>query len=202
MDWLQLYSRQISIAAAAILVVIGGVWFYKKAHEKQAQNASVALGEAAEAVAAGNLPLAQSDLEKIINRYGDTPSGHQARIFLAQVFYEKKDFAKGIEQLEKLTNSDDKMTRAAAYNLQGAGYEQEKKFEQAAATYRKAADAAGTPAFHDTYMANAARALTSAGKTAEAKEIWTKLAADPDSPAAAEARVRLGEIEAKAAKQA
>jgi hypothetical protein len=36
-----------------------------------------------------------------------------------------------------------------------------------------------------------------AGKPAEAKAIWTELAADETGPMAAEARVRLGEITAK-----
>ena len=47
-------------------------------------------------------------------------------------------------------------------------------------------------------MANAARAYTTAGKLDDAKKIWSALAKDDQSPAAAEARVRLGELEAKA----
>jgi hypothetical protein len=39
--------------------------------------------------------------------------------------------------------------------------------------------------------------LLAAGKTADAKAIWVKLSSDPSAPGAAEARVRLGELEAK-----
>jgi hypothetical protein len=53
----------------------------------------------------------------------------------------------------------------------------------------------------DQYLANSARALTDGGKLDEAKKLWDQLASDPASALAAEARVRLGEIEAKAAKQ-
>ena len=42
-----------------------------------------------------------------------------------------------------------------------------------------------------------ARVLTAAGKAAEAKAIWLKLAADPSGPMAPEARVRLGEMDGK-----
>jgi hypothetical protein len=48
------------------------------------------------------------------------------------------------------------------------------------------------------YIASAARDYTAAGKTDDAKKIWSALAKDDQSPAAAEARVRLGELEAKA----
>jgi len=64
--------------------------------------------------------------------------------------------------------------------------------------YQKAAAKAPYKTDHDVFMASAARALTTAGKTDEAKKIWTELAKDDQSPASAEARVRLGEIDAKA----
>jgi thioredoxin-like negative regulator of GroEL len=50
------------------------------------------------------------------------------------------------------------------------------------------------------YKAAAARDYMAAGKTEEAKAIWTELAKDDTKPEAAEARVRLGEITAKPVK--
>jgi hypothetical protein len=66
----------------------------------------------------------------------------------------------------------------------------------AAATYEKAAKKAPFKVDHDVYMASAARALTTAGKTEDARKIWSALANDDQSSASAEARVRLGELEA------
>ena len=54
-------------------------------------------------------------------------------------------------------------------------------------------------AVRDGYRADAARALASAGKAAEAAKIWEELAKDPTSFYAAEARVRIGELTAKPA---
>jgi hypothetical protein len=47
------------------------------------------------------------------------------------------------------------------------------------------------------YQSGAARDYMAAGKTEEAKAIWTELAKDDTSAEAAEARVRLGELTAK-----
>jgi predicted negative regulator of RcsB-dependent stress response len=201
MAWAETNSRLLTIIAVAIIVIAGGFWFYTKSHQARARNAATALQQAELAVAAGNLALAQSNLEKVVDRYDATRSGEQARLILAQVRYDRGQFADGLSVLQPLTKADDKGLRASAYNLIGAGYEQQQKLDDAAKAYRQAADVTPYQIDRDQYLASAARALTTGGKLDEAKEIWGKLAADPASPLAAEARVRLGEIEAKAASQ-
>jgi predicted negative regulator of RcsB-dependent stress response len=196
--WLELHSRELMYASIGLLVVAGGFWFYRQSNERQAQSASTALSEAESAIAAGNLPLAQSDLEKLVSRYGKTSAGTQAHVLLAQVHYEKGEFQQGIDQLKPVTDDKDAYTAAAGLNLMAAGLEQSGKFGDAATTYEKAAGKAPYKVDHDVYMASAARAYTTAGKTEDAKKIWSALAKDDQSPAAAEARVRLGELEAKA----
>lgn len=197
-DWLELHSRQLMYGSIALLLIAGGFWFYRQSNAKQAQSASTALSESEAAIASGNLPLAQSGLEKVVQRYGSTPAGAQARVLLAQVHYEKGEYQQGMKELEPVTSDKDAYTAAAALNLTAAGLEQSGKYPEAAATYQKAAERAPYKIDHDVYMASAARVLTTAGKTAEARKIWSALANDDQSTAAAEARVRLGELEAKA----
>ena len=195
--WLELHSRQLMFGSIGLLVIAGGIWFYRQSNQKQAQSASMALSESESAIASGNFPLAQSGLEKVVQRYGNTPSGAQARVLLAQVHFEKGEFQEGIKQLEPVAANKDAYTAAAALNLIGAGQEQSGKYQEAAATYQKAAERAPYKTDHDVYMASAARVLSTAGKVEEAKKIWSALAKDDQSPASAEARVRLGELEAK-----
>lgn len=199
-EWALVHSKGLSIAAGAILVAVGLAWLYVKSQQAQAQNASAALVQAEQAVGAGNSALAQSDLERIVNRYGSTEAGRQAQLLLSQTYFDAGKYAEGIQNLQKLIDSKPKFVEASAYNLMGAGYEQQNKFDDAAGAYQKAADLAAGKSDRDSYLANAARALTAGGKTAEAVKIWSKLATDPTSPAAAEARVRLGELQAKAVK--
>ena len=196
-EWLELHSKQLMFGSIGLLVIAGGFWFYRHSNQLQAESASVALSEAESAIASGNLPLAQSSLEKLVQRYGSTPSGAQAHVLLAQVHYEKGEYQQGMKELEPVTSDKDAYTAATALNLQGAGLEQSGKLAEAAAAYQKAATKAPYKIDHDVYMANAARALTAAGKTDEARKIWSALASDNQSPAAAEARVRLGELIAK-----
>ena len=199
-EWALVHSKGLSIAAGAILVAVGLAWLYMKSQQAQAQNASAALVQAEQAIAAGNSALAQSDLERIVNRYGSTEAGRQAQLLLSQTYFDAGKYAEGIENLQKLIQAKPKFVEASAYNLMGAGYEQQNKFDDAAGAYQKAASLAAGKSDRDSYLANAARALTAGGKTAEAVKIWSKLATDPTSPAAAEARVRLGELQAKAVK--
>lgn len=199
-EWALVHSKGLSIAAGAILVAVGLAWLYMKSQQAQARNASAALVQAEQAIAAGNSALAQSDLERIVNRYGSTEAGRQAQLLLSQTYFDAGKYAEGIENLQKLIQAKPKFVEASAYNLMGAGYEQQNKFDDAAGAYQKAASLAAGKSDRDSYLANAARALTAGGKTAEAVKIWSKLATDPTSPAAAEARVRLGELQAKAVK--
>jgi predicted negative regulator of RcsB-dependent stress response len=197
-EWLELHSRQLMYGSIGLLVIAGGVWFYKASHARQAESAATALSEAESAMSAGNMPLAQSDLEKLIQRYGSTGAGRQAHVLLAQVHYEKGEFQQGVQELKTVLDDKDAYTAAAAMSLSGAGLEQAGKLADAAAMYQKAATKATYKVDHDVYLANAARALTLAGKVDDAKKIWAELANDDASPASAEARVRLGELEAKA----
>jgi predicted negative regulator of RcsB-dependent stress response len=199
--WAEMHSRLLTVIAVAIIVIAGGFWFYTKSHEARARNAAAALQQAQLAVASGNLALAQSNLENIVDRYDATRSGKQARLILAEVRFDRGQFADGVSVLQPLTDDGDKELRASAYNLIGAGYEQQKKLDDAAKAYRQAAEATPHKIDRDQYLASAARALTAGGKLDEAKKLWGDLASDPASSVAAEARVRLGEIEARAAKQ-
>ncbi len=199
--WAEMHSRLLTGIAVAIVVIAGGLWFYTKSHQARARNAAAALQQAELAVGSGNLALAQSNLENIVDRYAATRSGKQARLVLAQVRYDRGQYADGLAVLQPLTKDGDEELRANAYNLIGAGYEAQHKLEEAAKSYQQAAETTPYAIERDQFVASAARALTEGGKLDEAKKLWNQLADDPASAMAAEARVRLGEIEAQAAKQ-
>jgi hypothetical protein len=80
--------------------------------------------------------------------------------------------------------------------MKAAGYEGKEQFDKAAEHYLAAVAKATLSGEKDVLKGEAARALTSAGKKAEAQKLWEELAAKTDSPLAGEARVRLGELTA------
>jgi hypothetical protein len=70
------------------------------------------------------------------------------------------------------------------------------KEADAASHYQKAANLS-VATDKDGYLAEAARSFTAAGKKPEARAIWADLANRTDSPRAIEAKIRLGELDAK-----
>jgi len=115
-------------------------------------------------------------------------------MLLAQAYYEQGKPDSGLRVLNdgKPSSQD----RASFEALKAAGYEQQKKYVEAADRYQAAAGLAQAKVAKDRYMADAARTLTDAGKKTDAEKIWTALSKDNTSAYAAEARVRLGELTA------
>ncbi|MGH7718565.1 MAG: YfgM family protein [Gemmatimonadaceae bacterium] len=198
-EWLRLNAKLVSVAAAVILAVGAGVWFYQEWKDRRQQNAARALGDAQMALAQNNTALAQSELRRVITRYDGTPAGRQASILMAQVLYGTGKYQEGIDALQRLEREGgDAVDQGVLHSLLAAGYEQLGKLPEAGEHYKKASETARFELDQDTYLANAARVYSVAGNTAEAKRIWQQLAEQTDSPLSAEARVRLGELEATA----
>jgi len=192
MDWARANTKPIAIAAIVIALAAATWFFAKQWRERQADAAEVALNRARQSYGQGNLPLAQTDLKRVITRFGGSAAGSQASMLLAQAYYEQGKPDSGLKVLNDGKPSD---TDEAAFEaLKGAGLEQKKEYAQAAERYRAAAGLADAKIAKDRFMADAARALTSANNKAEAAKIWSALANDNASTFAAEARVRLGEL--------
>ena len=197
-DWLQLHSRQVSWAVIGLVAVVGGGWFYTRSEALKAERAQNAYSAAEQSIASGNLPLAESDLRKMITRYDGTPAAMQGSLVLAQLLYEEGKYEDGIAELQKATPKleSSKDFGASAHLLLAAGYEQTRKFAQAASEYEAAAKAARFDADRQRYQSLAAEDYLMAGRKEDAKRIWTVLAADSKGTVAGEARMRLGELEA------
>ena len=198
MDWFQLHTREFTWGAMTVVVLAAGGWFYMRSRDLKAERAEKAYYTALRSQAAGNLPLAESDLKKMIQRYDGTPAAAQARLQLAQILYDQGKFQQGVDELklaEDKTGSDERYG-AGTHLVLAAGLEQLKKFKEAADQYEKAAKIARFDADRQRYMSMAATAYVNAGDTAKARQIWTDLGADSKGVVAGEARVRLGEISA------
>jgi predicted negative regulator of RcsB-dependent stress response len=170
-----------------------------RSRDLKAERAEKAYYQAIRSVTAGNLPLAESDLRKMIQRYDGTPSAAQARLQLAQILYDQGKYQQGVDELKVAEEKVGKSDRygSGVHLILASGLEQLKKFTDAATQYEKAAEAARFDADRQRFMSMAASAYLSAGNKARAKEIWTDLGADSKGAVAGEARVRLGELTAQ-----
>ena len=199
--WAQKYSKVITGIAVALVLALAAWMFYGRSQAIKMQRAEEALGRAAQALGSGNVPLAQSDLEKVVTRYEGTPSAAQAAMLLAQTYYDAGKPQEGIDRLTKVRNNVEDIFEPSVEALLADGYDLLGKPAEAAKHYQAAADATDYEADKAMYRASAARALQAAGDKAGAVKIWTDLASDPENPVAGEARVRLGELTAQPAKR-
>lgn len=198
-DWFELHNREVTYAVIAIAVIIGGFWFYNRSKSLKAERAQRALYTAEQSLEA-NKPLAESDLRKLISRYEGTAAADEAVLTLAQLLYDDNRYAAGIDVVKNAlpTLEKSKDFASSAHLTMAAGYEQMRKFADAANEYAAAAKAARFDQDRQRYESNQAQALVLAGQVETAKTIWTRLAADSKGTVAGEARVRLGELTAKA----
>ena len=196
-EWFMLHKRGVSWAVIALAIIILGYWYYERSEALKAQRGEAAYFQARQSAAAGNLPLAVSDLQKVATRYEGTRAGAQASLTLAQALYQERKFKEGIAALKKAEAKAPADFRPSIHVLQADGYEELKDFVAAAEQYKLAGRETRFPLDKAQYQAAAARDYMAAGKTEDAKAIWTELAKDETGPMAAEAKVRLGELLAK-----
>ena len=197
-DWVQTRYRELLIVVVVAIVLIGGLMLYRSALSTQAGQAQAALAGPEQSLASGNLPLAQSDLKKLISRYNGTEAAAQAALLLTSTYYDQKQYVEGLAVLNQTkTSGSAKPFAAAVESMIGDGYGLQGKYAQAAAHFAEAASRSSYPTEKARYRASAARADAKAGDTAAAVAIWTALAADTKSGQSQEADLRLGELMAK-----
>jgi predicted negative regulator of RcsB-dependent stress response len=204
LDWFHINSRLVTAGTVVVLVAIAGAWYYQTARTQKLENADKQLLLAKQSLAPGNanLPLAESDLKKVADRYAGTSAGTEAGMLLAQLKLEKGDNQGAVTYLRELTGKvSDGPNAATVRGLLGDAYAQLDKPAEAAVEYEKAAALTEMPNEKAYLLSRAGHAYMAAQKRPEARRIWEALAANQDSPAlAAEARVRLGELVASEAR--
>ena len=197
-DWFQINSRLLTIGAVVVVVAAAGYWFWTRSAQLKAANAGKMLGTAKQSLASGNAALAQSDLQKIVSRYGGTQPGVEAAMLLATTDYDQKKYADGIKALEDVVDNRAASTmQSMIYGLIGDGYAQEKKLADAAKNYEKAAGATDYPAEKAYNEAKAARTFAQGGDSTNARRLWSSLLDSKVGGVAAEAKVRLAELTVK-----
>ncbi len=189
-------SRAVTVAAGALVVVAAGVWLYTTSQQRKEAFAAQELARARATAEAGNLPLATSDLTRLIERFGGTRASDDATIVLNQIrlIQGQRDIAATALQ-EFVQGRRPPAVRAAAYGLLGGALEDQAKPREAAVAYRQASEAAPLDFLKAQYLLDAARALVAAGDSAAAKaEYGQVLTRYGELDQSAEARIRMAEL--------
>ena len=196
--WYRRYQRPLMAGLGLIAVVAIGMWFVLASGKRKEQFAARSLNQARSAAEAGNLPLASSELQRLITTYKGTDAANEAVITLNQVrMVNGQSELAAVGLREFVATKPAAKYLAPAYGLLGAALENSKRWAEAASAYMQASAAAEVPYLKATYVMDAGRAYREAGRTAEAARAYrTILEKYPDSPGFTEAQVRLAELTA------
>lgn len=194
--WYRDQQRWLLIAVG--VVIIGAIvgWFVVVSGQRKEQFAARSLNQARTAAEAGNLPLASSELQRLITTYKGTDAANEAVITLNQVRMVNGQSELAVVGLREFLASDPPSKYVApAYGLLGAALENAKRWAEAANAYQQASNAGGVPYLKASYLVDAGRAYRLAGRTQEAEKAYrTILEKYPDAPSFTEAQVRLAEL--------
>ncbi len=194
--WYKNRRRHI-IAAAAIVAAIAVVaWFVVASGKRKEEFAARSLNQARTAAEAGNLPLASSELQKLISAYKGTDAASEAVITLNQVRMVNGQNELAVVGLREFLNSNPpEQYRTPATGLLAAALENAKQWDEAGKAYTQAANAAEVEYLKAQYLVDAGRAYRLGGKLEEAARSYrTILQKYPKSSSVTEAQVRLAEI--------
>lgn len=176
------------IGAIAVLVVWGG--------KRKQEFAMRALDEARGSAEAGNLPLAASQLQRVITTYGGTDAAAEATMALNQVRLVNQQSELAVNGLREFIKTNPAPRYLApSQAMLGTALENTGKPSEAGTAYLAAAASADLPLLKADYLLNAGRALTNAGKKDDAIKAYREITAQyKEQPANTEALVRLAEL--------
>lgn len=196
MDWAAKNGRKLAIGSGTALVVAAAVLLFISSARRKEAFAQQELAQARSTAEAGNLPLAASDLTRLIERFGGTRAADEAMIVQTQIrlVQNQRDLAvSGLQQF--VSKSHDDNVQASAYGLLGAGLEDQGKPKEAGDAYRRASEHAQRDFLKAQYLIDAGRAYTAAGDTAAARSAYGEVLSQfARLNQAAEARVRMAEL--------
>lgn len=197
--WVRSNERPVAVVGVVVALAAFGVWYAIAAKERREAFARRELAQARVSADAGNLPLASSDLSRIVSSAGGTAAGEEARLLLAEVRLAQGQADLAATELREFVASGPRpQYRAQAHELLAAALEQTGQARAAAEAYRDGAAAArevGYTYLSASLLLNAGRAFALAADTTAAIAAFEQVVRDfGETTAASEARLRMAEL--------
>jgi len=196
--WARSNEKLVAGIAIGLAVVAAGIWFAVSARERRETFARRELAQARQSAEAGNLPLAASDLSRVVSSFGGTSAGQEAQLVLAEVRLRQGQGALAASELQDFVAGGVKpQYRTQAYELLGLALEQTGRFDAAGRAFEDGARLALAQYKYlsASLLLSASRAYAAAGDTAAAVRALEQLAAEfGETSGAQEARLRLAEL--------
>ncbi len=194
--WYQRHQRYVLAGIVVLAVLALAAWFIMASARRKEDFAARSLNQARAAAEAGNLPLASSELQRLISTYKGTDAASEAVITLNQVrMVNGQSELATVGLREFLASKPAQKYVPPATGLLAAALENSRRWVEAANAYTQASNAADVEYLKAKYLVDAGRAFREGGKAEDAARAYrTVLQKYPKSPSVTEAEVRLAEV--------
>ena len=194
--WYRDRNRQLLAGAIVLALAVIVTWFVVTSGRRKEEFAARSLSQARATAEVGNLPLASSELQKLIQTYKGTDAASEAVITLNQVrLVNGQGELAAVGLRDFLASNPPKKYIAPASGLLGASLENAHKWADAGDAFMRASEAADVEYLKARYLVDAGRAYSNAGKKEDAVTAYrTVIGKYPKSSSMTEAQVRLAEL--------
>ncbi|MEK6598072.1 MAG: tetratricopeptide repeat protein [Gemmatimonadota bacterium] len=196
LNWFKANQTPVLAGAAVLATIVLLTWGFSVASARKEAAAQARLEAAWNAQDAGNLPLAASEFQAVVDGFGGTNAAMEAVIAVNQARLLNGQSQLAVDALREFLATNPPMGfKASAGRLLGAALENVGKPVEAAAAYEAAA-ADATEAFRKAEALLAAgRAYRAAGNTEAAIRVLRQVITDyPETASFPAAEIRLGEL--------
>ena len=199
-DWVQRNSRIVLGVVGGIILLVGGLAWYRSANARAEAEAGRILAEASTNYWQGSYPRTIQLADQVIEGFGTTRAATDARRMKGDALFWEGSFDSAATMYREVLDRDrrDSPVRTAVKQSLAYALESSNKADEAAKLYEELAAAAPNRSIAaDMYM-SAARAHTAAKHDDQAKKLYTKVATEyKDTNLAREADIALGELMAR-----
>jgi outer membrane protein assembly factor BamD (BamD/ComL family) len=194
--WYRDKWRRAGAAVFTVFLLGVVVWLVLASGRRKEEFAARSLNQARATAEAGNLPLASSELQRLIETYRGTDAATEAVITLNQVrMVNGQSELAAVGLRDFLAKKPPQKYLAPAYGLLGTALENSKRPAEAAEAFVNASKTADLDYLRARYLIDAGRAYRAAGKTAQAEAAYRDvIQKHPKSSSFTEAQVRLAEL--------
>lgn len=178
--WIEDNPKIVFGVLGALVLIAGGFFGYRYWMSSQDDLAQNEMFQAVRYFEADSLDLAMEGdgnnlgFKQVIDDYSMTPAGNLANYYAGAICLKQGKFQLAVFYLEDF-KSNDELVQARAYSLMGDAYMEQKKYEDAATYYDKAANYKPNKFFTPTYLMKAGLAFEKANQKDKAIKVYQRV---------------------------